>query len=201
MRLMNTRRIGFSLSVLVIGLAPIAMASPVCNVRVKIPATAHTYAKMSEQSSWREYRSMQEVPDLKLDSGMSAQFWQNEKQKNWSVYMVEPGQDFWIYTRYCFDSGGELEGVDFEIRTLLGWGHRAEGTVSSYGFDANTFEYFSLQNGKVIPKPPGVGHIPAELKPILYREVTELPFASLLADSSKQVSKRGSAPKLASAEN
>jgi hypothetical protein len=198
---MNTRRIGFSLSVVVIGLAPIAMAAPVCNVRVEVPAAARTFAKTSEQSSWREYRSMQEVPELKLDSGMSAQFWQDEKNKDRSVYMVEPGQDFWIYTRYCFDSGGELEGVGFEIRTLLGWGHRAEGSVSSDGFDASTFEFFSLENGKAIPKPPGVRDIPAELKPILYREVTELPFASLLTVSSKQVSKRGSAPNLASAGN
>ena len=198
MRAMRLQKISPAILVLAAGLAPMAKAVPGCSVKAKIPAAARIFAKTNERSAWREYQSSEELPTLELNSGMSAQFWK-ERDKSGSVYIVEPGQDFWTYTHYCFDKRGELEGVAFEIRTPLGWGHRTEGEVTNYGFDTRQFEYFSLRNGKTIPKPPGVGKIPDELKPVLYREVTELPFASLLTDVKKQRSKRAPSTSLASA--
>jgi hypothetical protein len=98
--------------------------------------------------------------------------------------VVAPGQDYWTYTRYCFDSDGQLENVDFEVRTRLGWGLRAESSAAS-GFDATNSNFISLKSGKTIAKPDGVGDAPQALKPILYLRVNDLPFASMLTASAK----------------
>ncbi len=181
---MKICRIALPLFALVIGMAQVATAAPACNVRAKVPAADHIFAITSDGAAWREYRSTGDVPELKLDSGMSAEVWQHRK-KTRSVYIVEPGQDFWSYTRYCFDDEGQLEGVGFEVSTPLGWGIRSEGTASGNGFDPSTVEFISLKNGKVIPKPAGVGHAPFSLKPRVYLTLRDLPFASLLTPARK----------------
>jgi hypothetical protein len=177
--LMNNMRITFAVSALVLGLAPLAAAAPPCSVRSKVPASARTFAKVSDDSTWREFRSLGEVPQLELGNGMSAQFWQ-DKKKNSTVSIVEPGQDYWTYTRYCFDEEGQLEGVSYEIRTPLGWGHRAEGSVSGEAFDPSSQEFFRIKDGRQIVKPEGVDDAPAALQPALFLSVNQLPFAELL---------------------
>ena len=94
--------------------------------------------------------------------------------------LVEPGQDFEIETKYCFDEGGELESVSFEIRTALGWGHRVEGTVRGGVFTESSSEFFRLKDGKTISQPDWVGGVPQALEPKLYSSVSKLPFAGLL---------------------
>jgi hypothetical protein len=170
------------LLVLAIGFSPIAIAAQVCSLKVKAPTKARTFAKTSNQSEWQEYQSLDAIPELSLASGMSAQFWQH-KHGTPSVTIVEPGQDFKIATRYCFDEGGQLESVSFEIRTALGWGHREEGTVLGGVFNESSSEFFRLKDGKATPQPDFVGGVPRSLKPRLYLSVSELPFAGLLETS------------------
>jgi len=176
---MNAARTSVALVVLVIGFSPMAMAASACSTKARIPAAARIFARASAQSDWSEYRSFKELPELKPESGMYAVYWQYNRKRS-SVYIVEPGQDFWLYTRYCFSREGELEGMDFEIGTTLGWGHRAEGPVANGGFDASHGEFFSTGNGKAIGRPQGVGEIPPAVKPTLYRTIRDLPFALLL---------------------
>lgn len=176
---MYSGRFCFIFLALVFCVAPAGMAAPACSVREKAPKTAHTFAKAGDQDTWREYTTAGLIPELKLDSGMSAQFWQH-KDKGQSVYTVQPGQDFTIYTRYCFSGEGALEQVDFEVRTPLGWGHRIEGSMAGNDFNASAAGFFNLENGKEIPKPRGVGEAPAALKPTIYLKSSDLPFASLL---------------------
>jgi hypothetical protein len=180
---MNPGRIGFAI-VVALGLSPIATAASPCDVKVKIPKYARTFARTSEQSEWREYANIADVPQLDLDSGISAQFWQ-PKRGSPSVYLVEPGEDFWVYTRYCFSGDGELENVSFEIRTPLGWGHRSEGSISGTAFQPISSEFIRTRNGKPISKPAGVSDVPRNIKPTLYFKVSELPFAGLLSPASK----------------
>jgi hypothetical protein len=160
------------------------MAAPACNARTKAPANTRTFAKTSELNGWQEYRNGEGVPELGLDGGMSAQFWQ-DKSKSRTVYVVQPGQDYWTYTRYCFSADGGLEDVDFEIRTPLGWGSRAEGSVSGDRFEASKLEFFNLKSGKTIARPEGVGDTPAALRPMLYLRVNDLPFAPMLTTATK----------------
>jgi len=169
----------FAFLALILCWASIGMAAPSCSVREKAPKNARNFARSSEQDTWQEYKSSEEVPDLNLDTGMSAQFWQ-AKNKSGSAYTVQPGQDFALLTRYCFDREGVLESVDFEVRTPLGWGRRIEGSISGKDFSPRTAEFFDLKNGKAMPKPNGVGEAPATLTPTIYLKVTDLPFAPLL---------------------
>ncbi len=179
MRPMSRNRVALVLSVLAIGVAPVAAAAPSCHVQAKVPASARTFAKTSILSDWREYSSLDEAPHLVPDSGMWAQIWQDHG-KNQSVAIVEPGQDFWMYTRYCFDSQGALESVGLEIRTPLGWGYRAEGYVSGGGFSERSSAFFNLKSGRTVPKPEDVAQAPRALRPVLYLHQSELPFAPLL---------------------
>jgi len=110
---------------------------------------------------------------------MYALYWQHKKKRH-SVYIVEPAQGFYVQTLYCFDGKGKLEGVDFEIGTNLGWGHRAEGPVDGDGFDATRVEFFRTLDGKAIQRPFGPGEVPPSLKPRLYPTMSDLPFAFLL---------------------
>jgi hypothetical protein len=180
---MNPGKIGLILTV-GLGLVHVAVAAPACNVKAKIPAKARIFARTNEQSEWREYPAMADVPQLDLDSGMSAQFWQPKKGSA-SVYVTAPGEEFWVYTRYCFSGDGKLENVSFEIRTPLGWGHRSAGSITGTGFKPSSSQFFSTRNGKTIAKPAGVNDMPQDVKPTLYLKVSELPFAGLLSAATK----------------
>jgi hypothetical protein len=185
---MTALRIALVLSIamtITIGLPSIVLAAPACNVSAKAPSSARTFARPNARSIWREYTSLQDVPDLELNNGISARFWQ-DRSKNRSVMIVEPGQDYWSYTRYCFDSKGELTGVGYEVRTELGWGVRAEGSMFGDGFTPTTLAFFSLKNGRAITKPKGVSDAPAALQPTVYRNVSDLPFAQLLKASTRK---------------
>jgi hypothetical protein len=165
-----------------IGTSAIVFAAPACSLKVGMPARARTFAKVNDQSDWQEYRSLDAVPELSFASGKSAQFWR-PKHGTQSVTLVEPGQDFEIETKYCFDEVGELESVSFEIRTALGWGHRVEGTVKGGVFSQSSSEFFRLRDGKTTPQPDFVGGVPQALEPKLYSSVNKLPFAVLLETS------------------
>lgn len=167
------------LSIVTIGNSPIAAAAPACSLKIQMPANSRTFAKTNNQSDWQEYRSFESVPALRPGGGMSGQFWQH-KHRTPSATMVEPGQDFQIETKYCFDEAGQLEAVGFEIRTALGWGYRAQGTATGGVFNVSSAQFFRLKDGKTTPQPDFVGGVPEALKPKLYLSVSELPFAGLL---------------------
>src|SRR5580704_6078732 len=184
MRVMRKFRLPVGFAALVLGLvtmgfSAMAFAAPACSLKVRMPAGARTFARINNQSDWQEYQSLDAVPELSLANGMSAQFWRL-RHGTQSVTLVEPGQDFEIETKYCFDEGGELESVSFEIRTALGWGHRVEGTVTGGVFNQSSSEFFRLKDGKTTPQPDFVGGVPQALEPKLYSSVSKLPFAGLL---------------------
>src|ERR1700722_16314847 len=184
MQLMRKFRltVGLVLCLVTIGFSTMAFAAPVCSLKVRMSAGARTFAKINNQSDWQEYQSLDAVPELSFASGISAQFWR-PRHGTQSVTLVEPGQDFEIETKYCFDEVGELESVSFEIRTALGWGHRVEGTVRGGVFNESSSEFFRLKDGKTTPQPDFVGGIPQALEPKLFSSVGELPFAGLLETS------------------
>lgn len=179
---------------LALAFVPVAVAAPVCDVQAKVPSSARIFAKTNIVSDWREYPSLGQAPSLVLDSGISAELWQ-DRSKIQSAMIVEPGQDFTMYTRYCFNGQGRLASVGLEIRTPLGWGHRAQGYISGVDFIETSSQFFNLENGKVIPTPLGVVKVPRALQPVLYLKRSELPFASLLTVASKTKKHgHGSAP-------
>lgn len=176
---MKRLRFAFGFSIVVLGLAPFANAAPACSLRSKTPANARVFAKASGQSDWLEYHSLSALPDLSLDGGMSAQFLQ-QKKRTPSVTVIQPGENFWLYTRYCFDDQGQLATLSFELRTLLGWGLRSGGSAGAGSLSSSPAEFFDMRTGKTISRPAGVSSAPTNVRPTIYMRVSELPFAPLL---------------------
>lgn len=152
-----------------------------CNVNAKVPA-GRTFATTHGHGQWREYGSIQAVPELDNDDGQSAQVWREDNGASFA-YFVEPGEDFWRFTRYCFDSNGQLREVGFEIRTAWGWGYRLEGSVARTEVQVKSSQFFNTESGKAISKPDGANDIPDALKPLLYQSPSNFPFANLLKRS------------------
>jgi hypothetical protein len=187
---MPKKILGCAILILLLGLAKAATASPVCPMKTKAPWDTRIFANSGDQNEWREYRTLDDAPALKVKGDMLAEFWQVNKNAR-SAYLVERGQDFKISTRYCFDESGNLEGIGFEVETALGWGHRMEGPVSGGAFSASTSEFFNVETGKTLHTPGGVNSMPSALQPVLYMNQNELPFASLLTVTTKPAKKHG----------
>lgn len=187
---MKTKRFPLALSVFALGLSPVAIFGSTCSVKDKVPSSARVFAKADDQSTWLEYPSAARMPEVRLDSGLSAEVVQHKKEIP-SVTIVKPGEAYWTYTRYCYGENGQLAGVSFEIRTQLGWGYRVDGSASGGGFSASGHEFFDTKSEKPIEKPDGVADAPAGLEPHLYMTVSELPFAGLLKPAATSKTRPG----------
>jgi hypothetical protein len=51
-----------------------AATAPRCGVNVHVPAR-RVFAKVDDSEAWREYRSIEDVPALDPNGGISAQLW------------------------------------------------------------------------------------------------------------------------------
>jgi hypothetical protein len=177
MLFMKSNRMVLALFALLPALA--SAAAPACDSKAKVPDTARTFAKTSNEDNWREYRNIEAVPDLSLDGAASAQFWQDQDGVL-SALIVEPGEDFWIYTRSCFNRGGKLVGVAFEVRTAWGWSFREDGIIVKGQLQTVSSGFFNTENDQKTPRPDAADDIADALRPTLYFETTKLPFAALL---------------------
>jgi hypothetical protein len=181
---MESSRVALALFVGVLFGVPFATAMPPCDSKERVPDTARTFAKTSDEDHWREYRNMEAVPDLSMDGAAFAQFWLDPDGAP-SALMVEPGEDFWVYTRYCFNRRGGLDSVGLEVRTAWGWGYRLGGSMMKGRLQPSSSWYFNTENNQRIPRPETADDIADVLKPTLYLETAKLPFAALIPQSAK----------------
>ena len=149
-----------------------------CEMNPKTPAQ-RVVAKIDAQHDWAGFPKIESVPALDLEGGISAEVW-NEANGALLVRTVEPGEDFWIYTRYCFDSDGSLVYLGFEVRTAWSWGYSADGPVKGKQFQPSIERFFEPQKEKSIPRPQEADDISGALKPTIYPKVIQLPFFKLL---------------------
>ncbi len=177
---MTSTRTAAILCVLAASCVSTAFAAPPCDVNADVLQDTRTFAKTDNQTPWREFRSIQDLPDLSTDGGASAQYWR-EKDGSPSAFVDESNEDFSIHTRYCFNNAGQLQSVGLQVRTAWGWGYRQAASVVRGQLQVDSSEFFSTTNGKPIPRPDGADDIPAALKPVLYLTTSKLPFAALLA--------------------
>jgi len=150
-----------------------------CQVDLERPAK-QVFARIDDGHSWRTYKTLGDVPELSLDSGVSVEAWTGQTGRL-LIRTVEPGEDFWRYTEYCFDKEGRLDRVSLEVRTAWGWAFRTWGQVKGTVLHAESSAYFGTKSNTRIPKPEGADDISAALKPRLYPETTKLPFFKLLS--------------------
>lgn len=179
----------FGLFIFAFGTA-VAAAAPIqpCSLNFLVPPD-RVFAQMSGTNAWQEYQSIDKVPDLGTDGGISAELWRRS-DGNLSVRTDEPGEDFLIYTRYCFLKDGRLERIAFEIRTAWGWGCRLNAAIEKGAIHASRSEFFDTATERSIPRPEQANDIAEALKPKLYLSAEQLPFFSLITGSSKSVSRQ-----------
>lgn len=139
----------------------------------------HVYADPEGTHHWREYTSAKAVPEMSLEGGESAAS-SSGSDGNTLIQTMEPGEDFYIYTDYCFDRSGRLTLLRLEVRTAWDWGFREEGPVANGVFTAQSSEFFNTTSNKKIPRPAGADDVPDALKPQVYLSKHQLPFSKLL---------------------
>ena len=140
------------------------------------------FAKFDNASLWASYKSMEIVPELSLEGGISAQVWRKESNAL-LVRTVEPGEDFWGYTEYCFGNSGKLMRVRYEVRTAWGWAYRVEGPFAKGSMVKKSERFISTKNDTPIPRPKEAEDISQALKPTIYPYTSRLPFSKLLSKS------------------
>jgi hypothetical protein len=156
----------------------VSATPPSCDVNIHLPAI-QVFAKTGDADVWHEYRSSKDVPDSGADDGIFAELWKGP-DGSLLIRASEPGEDFWTYTDYCFASDGNLRGVKFEVRTAWGWAYRLEGSVAKDVVHKLSEQFFDTKTGKSIPRPTNADDVPDGLKPALYLQVKQLPFAKLI---------------------
>jgi len=120
------------------------------------------------------------MPQLNNDGGTLAILW-GGRNGDVLIRTEEPGEDFVIYTDYCFDSNERLIQLRFELRTAWGWGYRKEGPVLHRTLTPKISEFFDTVTEMRIAKPEQAADIPQALKPKLYLRKSQLPFSKLLS--------------------
>ena len=170
-----------------------AAIAPQCGVNTQVPAK-RVFARVDTREPWREYRSIDKVPDLDLDGGISAQLWYGTSGSI-LIRTVEPGEDFWTYTDYCFAKWGRLNRLGFELRTAWGRAYRIEAPVEGGAIRDASRQFFDIETQEAIPRPEQADDVSDALKPTLYLQTRRLPFSKLLATPPKPSapSHRGSA--------
>jgi hypothetical protein len=154
-------------------------ATPPCNMNPTYPAPA-VYAQVNPDQSWAQYPAIEKVPELDLDGGISAEMWV-AADGSVLVRTVETGEDFWIYSEYCFATRNRLAYLRLETRTAWGWGYRTEGPVLDRRLHKSSETFFSTSSSHTISRPRQAGEISGALQPKFYWALTDLPFYQLLA--------------------
>jgi len=138
------------------------------------------FAQVDAKHAWTEFKSIESVPELSLEGGVSAQVW---KESNGSLLVrtVEPGEDFWAYIKSCYSKAGYLDSIQFELRTDWGWYYKAEGPLVMGRFHRSAEQFFdSKSNQPLVVRPQQPDDFPQMLVPLLYKRTKFLPFADLL---------------------
>jgi hypothetical protein len=150
-----------------------------CGVDQDRPAQ-RLFADPNGKHGWQEYRSLKDVPELAPGFGQFARFWAGPYGKA-LIRLEEPGEDFNIYTDYCFERTGQLVQLRFELRTAWGWGYREEGPVVNGALAPQMSEFFGTKNEVAVTRPEQADDIADALRPQLYAQKSRLPFARLLS--------------------
>jgi hypothetical protein len=161
---------------------PQAATEQRCGIDLRQPAQ-RVFAKVDDQQPWREYKRLEDVPELALGFGISAEMWRGAKQ-TFLISTDEPGDDFDAYTEYCFDKGGKLISLAYELRTAWGWAFRMGGLVQNGDIHTDSIGFFSTKTEKPIPKPQSpvsADEVRNALKPTLFLQANQLPFFELLS--------------------
>lgn len=155
-----------------------ADATQLCGVDQTADAQFY-FADSTGKNEWRKYLGGS-APELSNNGGKLARVWLGPGGRT-LVRIEEPGEDFNIYSAYCFELTGQLTELSLEVRTAWGWGYR-EWSIATAGISVRvSSEFFSTKTNKRVTKPAGANDIPEALKPRVYLQKSQLPFYMLLS--------------------
>jgi len=190
MRLQLCGAIGLAMAALLLGAAPLRAArgeqnatAERCGVNFQKPAQ-RVFADATGRGKWTEYRDIRDAGDVNLDDGALARMWPG-REGNTLVRIEQPGEDYSIFTDYCYEKSGGLIQTRFEVRTAWGWGFLEEGAVKDGAISPETREYFDITTRAKAGTPPEAADIREALTPRLYLQMSKLPFAKYLAAAAK----------------
>jgi hypothetical protein len=138
------------------------------------------FAQVGAHQPWSEFKSIDAVPKLSLDGGVSAEVW---KSPNGTMLIKTsaPAKNIEAFTMSCYSRAGYLDSIQFELRTDWGWYYEAEGPFVMNRFHRSTEQYFdSKSNQPLVVRPQQPDDFPQIIIPALYKRVKFLPFADLL---------------------
>jgi hypothetical protein len=154
------------------------LAAEHCSVNLNRPPR-RIVAYIDDKLGWREDQRVEDIPEVALGSGVYSYLWADPNGLL-LIRIVEPTEDFAVYSDYCFDRSGRLVHLKFELRTAWGWAYREESAVSRGLSAPETSEFFSTATEQHTVRPEMAVDISESLKPRLYLRESQLPVCKLL---------------------
>jgi hypothetical protein len=126
---------------------------------------------------WKEYSNIKEVPSLDLDNGEQVFTVTLSSSGRKYVRSVAYGEDSATHQSYCYDQGGKLSSLRYEMRTAWGWGYEDKRVFGASGSTIqHTRRFFDTDSNRNIPRPKQADDVAGFLKPTIYPSFNLLPF-------------------------
>jgi len=133
----------------------------------------------SGDGKWKEYQNADKVPLGDPDWSEMA-FMYRKSHSSILVTITGSGQDFAVYTSYCFDPAGNLTTLEREFRTAWGWGFAEHRSYHKAGHGTVKSHFFDTKRGQEIPRPSEADYVHEALQTKVFRKLTDLPFSGLI---------------------
>ena len=132
----------------------------------------------SGSHAWKEYATAQHVPRRDgTDSDTTIAVKTSSSGRHF-VRTVEYGEDSAHYQSSCYDRGGVLRSLHYELRTAWGWGYEDERSFNARGrLIRRSTRFFDTKSNEQIERPSQADDVPEFLKPTVYKNFEALPIA------------------------
>ena len=131
--------------------------------------------------TWNEYVTVKQVPRLDGNDDEKMIAVKTSPSGRHFVGFVEYGEDTATYQADCYDEGGALSALHYELRTAWGWGYEDVRTFNAHGKILNrSTRFFDTRNNQDIKRPAQADDVPDYLKPKIYRNFGAIPIAGVL---------------------
>jgi hypothetical protein len=130
---------------------------------------------------WAEYRTVKQVPPLDGNSGERMIAVKTSTSGRHFVRFVDYGEDSATYQADCYDEGGALSTLQYDLRTAWGWGYEDVRTFDARGKVLHrSTRFFNTRNNQDIVRPAQADDVPDYFKPKFYKKFEAIPITGVL---------------------
>jgi hypothetical protein len=140
--------------------------------------------------TWNEYATVKKVPRLDGDKGEMTFTVKTSASGRRFVRSIDYHEDSAHFHANCYDSGGKLISLHYEMRTAWGWGYedkRSFGPGNKLLHQST--RYIDLTNNQEIKRPAEANEVPDFTKPSIYNNFDSLPIAGALKQKANATQK------------